>query len=110
MHRDAWRVVMESQPERSGGALRAVIVSLAMHGAFFACVALFGERARVVLVRTVHPQHVADLAISGGSHRIRIVLPTSDMSAHVKDPDAHADSSKKTIIPMQVPEVLKSGG
>jgi TonB family protein len=101
---------MESQPERSGGALRAVIVSLAMHGAFFACVALFGARAGVVLVRTVHPQRVADLEISGGSHRIRIVLPTSNMSAHVKDPDAHADSSKKTIIPMQVPEVLKSGG
>jgi hypothetical protein len=32
------------------------------------------------------------------------------MSAHVKDPDAHADSSKKTIIPMSVPEQVKSGG
>jgi hypothetical protein len=101
---------MESQPERSSGALRAVLFSVAMHGAFFACVALFGARARVLIVRTVHPQRVADLAIAGSSHRIRIVLPTSDMSAHVKDPDEHADSSKKTIIPMQVPEVLKSGG
>jgi len=28
----------------------------------------------------------------------------------VKDPDAHADSSKKTIIPIPVPEQVKSGG
>ncbi len=32
------------------------------------------------------------------------------MSAHTKEPDANADSSKKTIIPMEVPPVKKSGG
>jgi hypothetical protein len=103
-------VVMEVQPERRGGTLRALIVSLAMHGTFFACVVLFGTHAQMVLVKPVHPLHVADLMISGGSHRITLVLPTSNQSAHTKDPDAHSDSSKKTIIPMQVPALKKSGG
>lgn len=101
---------MDGQPERKGRVIRALIVSLAMHGAFFTCVVLFGARARVVLVRPVHPQRVADLKIAGGSHRIRIVLPSADLSAHVKDPDAYADPAKKTIIPMSVPERQKSGG
>jgi len=101
---------MEGQNERTSGTFRALIVSLAMHGAFFLCVLVFGVRAPVVLVKSVHPQRVADLAMAGGSHRIRLVLPTAAMSAHVKDPDEHADSSKKTIIPMTVPEQLKSGG
>jgi hypothetical protein len=101
---------MESQNVRKSGTLRAVIVSLAMHGTFFACVVLYGSRARVVLVHEVIPQRVAELAMAGGSHRISIVLPRAQMSAHVKDPDAHADSSKKTIIPLPTPEQPKSGG
>jgi TonB family protein len=90
--------------------MRALVLSVIAHAAFFVCVVLFGTRARVVFVKQVHPQRVADLQISGGSHRIRLVLPVSDMSAHTKDPDANADPSKKTSIPMQVPEVVKSGG
>lgn len=101
---------MEGQAERTSGTLRALVVSLATHGAFFALVVLFGARAPIVIVKSVHPQRVADLAMAGGSHRIRIVLPTSDLAAHLKDPDAHADPSKKTIIPMIVPEKQKSGG
>ena len=101
---------MESQNERKSGTLRAVIVSLAMHGAFFACIALFGARARVLLVHDVTPQRVAELAMAGGSHRITIVLPKAQTSAHVKDPDSHADASKKTIIPLPIPEQPKSGG
>jgi outer membrane biosynthesis protein TonB len=101
---------MENQTERRNGTLRGLIVSIAMHGAFFASVALFGVHAPVVIVKSVHPQRVAELAFAGGSHRIRIVLPTAQMSAHVRDPDEHAESSKKTIIPMPVPEKLKSGG
>ena len=101
---------MEPQVERRSGALRALIVSIAVHAAFFACVALFGTQARVMFVKQVHPLHVAELMKSGGSHKIRLVLPTSDMSAHTKDPDAYAESSKKTIIPVQTPAVKKSGG
>ena len=42
---------MEGQNERTSGTFRALIVSLAMHGAFFLCVLVFGVRAPVVLVR-----------------------------------------------------------
>lgn len=101
---------MESTAERKNHALRALILSVVVHGAFFVSVFLFGTRARVIFVKPVHPQQIAQLAISGGSHRITLVLPASDMSAHTKEPDAYADSSKRTIIPMQVPPVKKSGG
>jgi len=100
---------MEGQIERRNGTLRALIVSLAMHGVFFLCVLVFGVRAPVVMVKSVQ-QRVAELAMAGGSHRIRLVLPTAETSAHVKVPDEHAESSKKTIIPMPVPEQPKSGG
>ncbi|WP_109487582.1 energy transducer TonB [Occallatibacter savannae] len=101
---------MESRTERGRGSLRGVIVSAAIHGAFFVCVFVFGVHAPVVMVKSVHPQRVADLAYAGGSHRIRIVLPAAETSAHVKDPDAHVEASKKTAIPMRVPEQSKSGG
>jgi TonB family protein len=101
---------MYSPADGQNHVLLALILSLIVHGTFFVCVALFGMQAQVVFMRPIHPQRVADLAIAGGSHRIRLVLPVSNMSAHTKEPDANADSSKKTIIPMQVPEVKKSGG
>jgi outer membrane biosynthesis protein TonB len=110
MDRAPLEVVVGNQIERRNGTLRGLIVSVAMHGAFFVCVAFFGVHAPVVIVKSVHPQRVAELAFAGGSHRIRIVLPPAQMSAHVKDPDEHAESSKKTIVPMPVPEKLKSGG
>ncbi len=101
---------MQIQSERRNGAVRALCISLVLHGAFFLCVFLFGVHAPVVIVKSVHPQRVADLAMAGGSHRIRIVLPTADLAAHVKNPDEYADPAKKTIIPMIVPEKQKSGG
>jgi|KBSSwiStaDraftv2_1062776.scaffolds.fasta_scaffold191092_2 TonB family protein len=101
---------MLSQARRQNHAFRALILSLVVHSTFFVSVILFGTGAMVIVVKPVQPERVAELAMSGGSHRIRIVLPTEQMSAHVKKPDANADSSKKTIIPMQVPPVEKSGG
>jgi hypothetical protein len=101
---------MELRADRQNHVLRALILSVIVHGTFFVYVVLFGARARVVLVKAVHPQRVADLEFAGGSHRIRLVLPVSDESAHTKSPDANAESSKKTIIPVQTPPVKKSGG
>ncbi len=101
---------MDAPADRPNHVLRAMILSVTVHAAFFICVVFFGAQARVIFVKPVHPQRVAELAISGGSHKIRLVLPVSDMSAHTEKPDPNTDSSKKTIIPMQVPPVKKSGG
>ena len=101
---------MDLRADHQNHVLHALVLSLLVHGTFFVCVVLFGAQARIVLVKQVHPQRVADLEIAGGSHRIRLVLPVSDQSAHTKEPDVNADSSKKTIIPLQTPPVKKSGG
>jgi len=101
---------MESPGKTPNHLLRALVISLGLHGAFFVAVFLFGARATIKVVETGRPQLVARIANSGGSHSIRIILPASQFAAHIRTPDADAASSKKTILPMDIPPVKKSGG
>lgn len=103
-------VAMDSPARRPNHPLRALVISLGLHGVFFACVFLFGAQATIRILQAVRPQLVARISHSGGSHAIRIILPASRFAAHTPTPDAYADASKKTIIPMEVPPVKKSGG
>lgn len=90
--------------------LRALVISAALHAAFFASVFLFGTRFAIRILQPAPPQFVARISNSGASHSVRITLPPSLFAAHTSKPDAYADSSKRTIIPMIVPPVKKSGG
>lgn len=101
---------MQTSRQPKGLLLHSLILSVILHGSLCVIVFLFGIRARVVIVRPLHIQTVAQVAISGGSHKIRIVLPASEMAAHTREPDMNADPAKKTILPMLVPPVQKSGG
>lgn len=101
---------MESPAKSPNHPLRALVISLGFHGVFFVIVFLFGARATIKIVPIGPPQLVARISQSGGSHAIRITLPASQFAAHIRTPDADAASSKKTILPMQVPPVKKSGG
>ena len=88
----------------------AVVVSLVMHGAFFASVFFFGTRVIVRVLPPVKTLSVAQLAFAGGSHAIRIQLPIDQFAAHTRQPVPKAPSAKRTDIPMQVPALKKSGG
>lgn len=101
---------MQTSRGRKGFLLRSLVLSVILHGSLCVVVLVFGVRARMLIVRPVHIQTVAQVAISGGSHKITITLPASQMAAHTREPDAHADPAKKTIVPMPVPPVQKSGG
>ncbi len=101
---------MRSPAERSQNLYRAIVVSLAVHCAFFAFVFLFGTRLMVRVIPPVKTQSVAQLAFSGGSHAIRIELPVDQFSAHTREPSPNAPAAKKTDIPMEVPALKKSGG
>jgi protein TonB len=101
---------MRSPAERSQRLYRAIVVSLAVHSAFFAFVFLFGTRLVVRVIPPVKTQSVAQLAFSGGSHAIRIELPIDQFAAHTREPVPNAPAAKKTDIPMQVPALKKSGG
>ncbi len=101
---------MESPAQGPNHYIRAMVISLGLHGAFFAVVYLFGARATIRIVEPVKPQLVARISNSGASHAIRITLPASQFAAHTPTPDAHSDSSKKTILPMDVPTLKTSGG
>jgi len=101
---------MESPAKSPNHPLRALVISLVLHGVFFAAVFLFGTRAMIRIVPVGQPQMIARISHSGGSHAIRITLPASLFAAHVRTPDADAIASKKTTIPMEVPPVKKSGG
>ena len=101
---------MRSPAERSTHVVRAILISLAFHSAFFAFVFVFGTRATIRIVEPVKTKTIAVLALSGGSHAIRITLPVSQFAAHTHDPSPNTDAARKTDIPMQVPAVKKSGG
>ncbi len=101
---------MLSSADRSNHVVRALLISLALHGSFFASVFLFGTHVSIRIVEPVKTQAVAKLSFAGGSHAIRIELPVSQFAAHTHEPVPNADAAKKTDIPMQVPALKKSGG
>lgn len=101
---------MRSSAERSQFLYRALIVSVAVHGAFFTSVFLFGTRLFIRVIPPIKTQSVAQLTFSGGSHAIRIELPIDQFAAHTREPAKNAPAAKKTDIPMQVPALKKSGG
>jgi TonB family protein len=101
---------MESPAKSPNHHISALVFSLGLHGVFFASVFLFGTRLMVKVIDPVKPQFVARIATSGTSHALRITLPASPFAAHTRTPDANADSSKKTLLPMQIPPQKKSGG
>lgn len=101
---------MPSPKQRSGSLFQALIVSLAVHSAFFASVFLFGTRLVVRMIQPVKTQSVAQLNFSGGSHAIRIQLPLDQFAAHTREPAPKTEAAKRTDIPMQVPALKKSGG
>lgn len=101
---------MESPAKHPNHPLRALVISLGLHGVFFASVFLFGAHATIRIVQAVQPQLVARISNSGGSHAIRITLPPSKFASHTRTPDTDADSSKKTPLPMEIPPLEKSGG
>ena len=101
---------MQSPAKVSSRTLRSLMVSVLLHGTLIVSLVVLAMPRSKVIIQPVQPQVIAQLAISGGSHKIRIVLPASQMAAHTHEPDANADAAKKTIIPMQTPPVEKSGG
>jgi protein TonB len=101
---------MRSPAERTERLSRAIVVSLALHCAFFASVFFFGARLIVRVIPPVKTQAVARLTFSGGSHAIRIQLPNDQFAAHSPEPAPKAPAAKRTDIPMLVPAVKKSGG
>ncbi len=78
---------MRSSAAPLSASLPRAFLSVAFHGAFFACVYFFGTHATVVIVEPVKTQVVAQLAFAGGSHRITIELPVSQFAAHAHEPD-----------------------
>jgi TonB family protein len=101
---------MELPAKNPNHPLRALVISLGLHGLFFAAVFLFGARAMIRIVPVGQPQMIARISNSGGSHAIRITLPASLFAAHVHTPASDAVPSKKTPIPMNLPPIKKNGG
>ena len=101
---------MKSPNEGSKRRLSSVLLSSALHGALLACILLLGIASRQRFLRPVHTLTVAQIAIAGGSHRVKIHLPPLDAAAHTRKPTPMAESAARTRIPMQVPPLKTSGG
>jgi protein TonB len=55
-------------------------------------------------------QVLAELEVAGGPHAVRVPMPVADFGAHTKHPEATAESSKKTILPVENEAPKLAGG
>jgi len=90
--------------------LSAVVLSIAAHGAVFALVVLLGRAVSTSIVVPTSWQVLAKLEVAGGPHAAKVPLPVMDVGAHTLHSDATADSSKKTILPVEKPAPKMAGG
>jgi TonB family protein len=103
------RINLGDSRQRRSGAL----ISIALHASLLAVSVGVAIRARQQAA-IVHPTEfvaVARVAVSGGSHAIRIPLPEDPAAAHTRHPVENTDPAKKAILPMKPPPVpVRSGG
>lgn len=102
---------MQSPLRRAARRLSSILLSSAFHFALLACTVMLGVLARHHrVIEPVQPRVVAQLLISGGSHRIRISLPPRQAAAHTRNPAPTDDPSKRTNVPIEVAPLKLSGG
>jgi protein TonB len=101
---------MQSAVEWTRRTLRSVLLSSAFHSVVLVCLILLGSMARKKVLETVHPQVVAQIEIAGGSHAVKIPLPKMPDAAHTRKPDAYADPTARTIVPVEKTPPNRSGG
>jgi protein TonB len=93
-----------TEPNRSNPAKRplsAVVLSIAAHGGLFALVVMLGTALKTSMVEPTAWQVLAKLEVAGGPHAVKVPMPVADFGAHTKHPEATAESSKKTILPVE---------
>src|SRR6516165_2773720 len=111
-HRSVTRgeVAMKSPNEGLKRGLSSILVSSTFHGVLLACILLLGIASQQKFSQPAQTQTIAQIAISGGSHRVKIHLPPMDTAAHTREPAPTAESAARTRIPMQAPPLKVSGG
>ncbi len=91
--------------------LRAVVLSVACHGAVLAYAVLTGWAYKATVPRTISFERLDKVEIAGASHRIQIKLPDAKYTAHTREPVPNAEALAKTKLP--IPKTHppdKSGG
>jgi TonB family protein len=102
---------MHSPNERSLRRPPAVFLSLALHGAIFACVPLLWRSSENRLIPPVLPKSVTQIEVAGGSHAVQVPLPKMETAAHNLKPAPDAEASKRIILPVeQIHPPKRSGG
>ena len=102
-----------TEPSRTKLAKRplsAVVLSIAAHGGLFALVVMVGTAVGTKLNEPISLQVLARLEVAGGPHAVKVPMPVADFGAHTKHPEATAESSKKTILPIENPLPKRAGG
>jgi protein TonB len=106
--------MMQTEPQPAPRLTRGILLSVACHGALFACLLLLGvasgSRFLQPASQPVAFVHISQIEIAGASHAIRLTLPPDAAAAHTKTPAPNTDPSKKTILPVPKDHPQKSGG
>jgi TonB family protein len=90
---------------------RAVSLSFALHAAALALLLVIGAAPRIIPPPVPdHFDHIARIDIAGASHHVKVPLPPLPYAAHTLHPVPDQDSSKRTILPVDMPQPRRSGG
>ena len=95
---------MEKRP------VTAALLSVATHGAVLALVVMVGTAVGSRVSEPPTLEVLAKLEVAGGPHAVTVPMPVADFGAHTKHPEATAESSKKTILPVEKALPKLAGG
>lgn len=90
--------------------LSAVGLSVGAHLGLLALGLMVGTAVGSRVTEPPTLQVLAKLEVAGGPHAVRVPMPVADFGAHTKHTDATAESSKKTILPVEKPAPKLAGG
>lgn len=90
--------------------LSAAVLSVVAHGGLLALAVMMGTAAGSRVSEPPTLLKLAKLEVAGGAHAVKVAMPVADFGAHTKHPEATAESSKKTILPVEKPTPKLAGG
>jgi TonB family protein len=102
-----------TEPEPTNRAKRrlpSILLSLALHLSILALAVQLGRMARTRVIEPAGRPVVALLENAGGSHAVKVPLPSSNFAAHTRKPTQDSEASRKSIVPLEQQQRAMSGG
>ena len=101
---------MRTPEERARRRRRALVLSLAFHALLLIVVLIVRLPSHSAFAPPERRPTVALLELAGGAHPVKVPLPPMPLAAHTRRTVPDADSSRKTLLPIDQPKPRTAGG